>query len=244
MTVEILICTTLPRLHRALQVPLPPMPGVSYLISVQGGEPDCTPQRPDIRMIWMQRMGLSRNRNFALQHARGDLLVIADDDNELVAETIRELPRLFTEHPKWDIAQFRGEGSGKPFPADYVCSWELVIRRITAGLLRFDERFGLGSRELASGEEDVFCDTARRKGLDRRQVDMHLCRISGPTTGDFFLTNPRVQRSKGATFAVLRGRWWAYYKCTREALGWFLRRGVNPFPLMKNMFWGIRYVEK
>lgn len=100
MTVEILICTTLPRLHRALQVPLPPMPGVSYLISVQGGEPDCTPQRPDIRMIWMQRMGLSRNRNFALQHARGDLLVIADDDNELVAETIRELPRLFTEHPQ------------------------------------------------------------------------------------------------------------------------------------------------
>lgn len=243
MTTEILICTTLPRLQQALQVPLPPMPDVSYLISVQGGVPGFVPARDDIHIVWMAEMGLSKNRNLALSKARGDVLVIADDDNELIAETIRELPRLFTEHPTWDIVQLRMQGSGKPFPALYVSSCELALRRTTAGTLRFDERFGLGSKHLACGEEEVFCETARRRGLNIEQVNRFLCRISSPTTGDRFLSDPRVQRSKGAMFAFTRGRWWAIYKCTREALGHFLRRGTNPFPLLKNMFWGIRYVK-
>lgn len=243
MTTEILICTTLPRLHRALQVPLPPMQGVSYLISVQGGDPHYTSGREDLRVVWMTEMGLSRNRNLALQHARGDVLVIADDDNELVEDTLKNIGNTFADHPTWDIVRFRMEGSGKPFPAPFVSSCELAIRRLTAGMLRFDERFGLGSPYLACGEEDVFCHTARRQGLHIALVDLPLCRLSGPTTGDRFLTDARVQRSKGAMFALTRGRWWAYYKCTREALGWFVRRGANPFPLLRNMFWGIRYVK-
>lgn len=242
MTTEILICTTLARLHRALQVPLPPMPGVSYLISVQGGEPAFVPGRSDLRVVWMREMGLSRNRNLALSRAQGDLLVLADDDNELVEETIRELPCLFVNHPTWDIVQLRMQGDGKPFLAPFVSSCELVLRRTTAGQLRFDERFGLGSKHLASGEEEVFCETARRRGLHIGQADRFLCRIEGETTGDRFLADPRVQRSKGAVFAFMRGRWWAYYKCTREAIGHFLRCGANPFPLLKNMFWGIRYI--
>lgn len=243
MTTEVLICTTLPRLHKALQVPLPPMPGISYLISVQGGVPDYTPGRADIRIVWMTEMGLSRNRNLALSEARGDVLVIADDDNEPVQETLKSVAGIFEEHPDWDIIQLRGEGSGKPFPAPYVSSWELVLRRATAGKLRFDERFGLGSRHLACGEEEVFCHAAQRRGLHIRQVNRFLCRVNGPTTGDRFLSDPRVQRSKGAVFALTRGCLWAYYKCTREAIGRFVRKGANPFPLLKNMFWGIRYIE-
>lgn len=243
MTTEILICTTLERLQQALRVPLPPMPGVSYLLSVQGGEPGHIPGRPDIRVAWMRERGLCKNRNLALSLARGDVLVIADDDNELVPETIQSVAGIFEEHPTWDIIQLRGEGSGKPFPAPYVSSWELVLRRATAGRLRFDERFGLGSRHLACGEEDVFCHAAQRRGLHIRQADRFLCRVNGPTTGDRFLSDPRVQRSKGAVFALTRGCLQAYYKCTREAIGWFVRKGTNPFPLLKNMFWGIRYIK-
>lgn len=244
MTTEVLICTTLERLHRAIRVPLPPMPGVSYLLSVQGGEPDYTPGRSDVRVVWMQERGLCKNRNLALSRAQGDVLVIADDDNEPVAETIQSVAGLFEEHPDWDIIQFRMAGSGKPFPAPYVSSCELALRRATAGRLRFDDRFGLGSKHLACGEESVFCMEAEKKGLKMKQLDMPLCRLEGTTTGDRFLSDPHVQRSKGAVFALTRGCFWAYYKCTREAIGRFVREGANPFPLLKNMFWGIRYIIK
>ncbi len=247
MTTEILICTTIKRLSKVEKILLPPQTGISYLIGIQGGVPTAEQLAPflrsDIRTVWMQEMGLSRNRNLVLHHARADLLVIADDDNMLVAETIAGLTRDFNEHPHWDIIQYRMSGSGKPFPAIYVSSCELVMRRRSIGSLRFDVRFGLGSEHLASGEEEVFVFQAIKKGLQMGQLDKPLCKVEGATTGDFFLTNPRVQRSKGAVFALTRGRWWALYRCTRETMGYMLRQGVNPLPLLRNMWWGISYVS-
>ncbi len=248
MTTEILICTTLRRMHGVEHVLLPSMPDVSYLIGVQGGEtPPPMPEawkRPDVRMVWMERTGLSRNRNLVLDHAQGDLLVIADDDNPLSPQTIQGLSVDFETHPRWDIIQYRCEGSGKSFPPAWVSSCELVLRRSTAGRMRFDERFGLGSDHLASGEEEVFVYEALKSGLQLGQLDKFLCRVEGPTTGQQFPDNPRVQRSKGAVFAITHGRRRALYKCVREAFGWMVRRGANPLPMLNNMLWGIRYVSK
>ncbi len=245
MGVEILICTTVQRLRLAVQVLLPPMDGVAYLVSCQGGEPTAGERalfaRPDVRLVWMQEMGLSRNRNHAFTHAQGEILVLADDDNPLCAATIQGMQQDFDDHPQWDIIQYRMQGSGKPFPALYVSSCELAMRRCVAQRIVFDERFGLGSEYLASGEEEVFVSDARLAGFCLGQLDKVLSTVDGSTTGDRFLTDIRVQRSKGATFARTRGAGYAYYKCTREALGYFLRQGINPLPLLRNMFRGIRY---
>ncbi len=245
MKIEILICTTVHRLHQVAKVLLSPMDGVGYVVSCQGGEPTEEVKklfvRPDVRLVWMQGTGLSRNRNHAFAHAKGDILVIADDDNPLCAATIQGLQQDFENHPQWDIIQYRMHGSGKSFPALYVSSCELVMRRIVAQRVSFDERFGLGSQELSCGEEEVFVSDAQGQGFGFGQLDKVLCTVDGSTTGDRFLTDVRVQRSKGATFARTHGLCYAYYKCSREALGYLLRRGVNPLPLLRNMFWGIRY---
>ncbi len=247
MRVEILICTTLHRLQQAAKVLLPPMDGVGYVVSCQGGEPTAEERalfaRPDVRLVWMQEMGLSRNRNHAFTHAQGEILVIADDDNPLCAATVQGLQQDFDNHPQWDIIQYRMQGSGKPFPALYVSSCELAMRRCVAQRIPFDERFGLGSECLASGEEEVFVSDARLAGFGFGQLDKALCVVDGSTTGERFLSDARVQRSKGATFARTQGAGYAYYKCTREAMGYFFRRGINPLPMLRNMFRGIRYIS-
>ncbi len=242
---EVLICTTVERMGHVQHILLPSLPDVCYLVSCQGGEPSRNQMagllRPDVRVVWMQERGLSKNRNHAFAHAVGDVLVMADDDNELVPETLMDAAADFKLHPQWGIIQYRMAGSGKPFPAPYVSSCELVMRREVARQVPFDERFGIGSPHLACGEEEVFVWKVREEGFEVGQIDKPLCRVDGTTTGERFLSDARVQRSKGAVFALTRGRWRAYIKCTREALGWMLRKGANPIPLIKNMFWGIRY---
>ncbi len=247
MGVEILICTTLQRLQQAAKVMLPPMDGVGYVVSCQGGEPTAEERalfaRPDVRLVWMQEMGLSRNRNNAFAHAQGEILVIADDDEQLNADTLCTLVSDFKQYSTWDVIQYRAGGTGKKFPAEYITSFELTMRRSVAQCILFDERFGLGSEYLACGEEEVFVYDAIQQGYGFGQLDKVLCTISGPTTGDRFLSDVRVQCSKGATFARTRGVVYAYYKCTREAMGYFFRRGINPLPMLRNMFWGIRYIS-
>jgi len=247
MTLEILICTTIERLKNVEQVLLPPIDGVRYLVSCQGIEAGAEDHRPsdrcDLTFIAMPHRGLSRNRNAALRKATGDLLLMADDDEQLDEQTVRGIPSDFEQHPEWDLIQYQMDGAGKSYPSDYVSSCELVMRRKVAESVSFDERFGIGSEELASGEEEVFVSDATKAGFSMGRLDKVVCHIQGATTGQRFLQDARVQRSKGAVFCRTRGAGYAYYKCTREALGWMLRKGVNPWPLLKNMFWGIRYVK-
>lgn len=66
----------------------PPMPGVDVLVLVQeaGADPALGPAlaglgaRPDVTVARLASTGLSRSRNAALDLARGDILLLADDD--------------------------------------------------------------------------------------------------------------------------------------------------------------------
>lgn len=262
MTVEVLLCTTAPRLHRVAQVVLPPLPGVRYLVSCQRtddeawaslsslpglyqveGPSSIRSLRPDVTILTLPGRGLSRNRNHALAHATGDLLLLADDDELLCPETLQAMPADFAARPRCGILLYEAEGSGKRYPADYVSSCEVALRREVARSVRFDERFGLGSEALACGEEELFVWEARRRGHGVGRVPRVVCRVEGETTGRRFLSDPRVQRSKGALLARTRGPLPALWLCLREAASYTLRHGANPLPLLRNMLWGIRYVQ-
>ncbi len=256
-SLQVLICTTLERIGNVERVLLPPMEGVSYVVSCQGVEAQdsyTTPEglnmvaaalsRGDVELITMKGYGLCRNRNAALRHAKADLLLICDDDERLCQETIKGMADDFASHPEWDLLQYRTEGTPKAFPPKYLSSVELAMRRRVAEQVRFDERFGAGSKELACGEEEVFVHEARAKGFLMGYVPKTVCRLIYDGTGSRFLTDKKVQRSKGAAFCLCYGKAQAYYKCLREALGWTLRKGANPLPLLRNMLWGIRYVGR
>ncbi len=220
-----------------------------YLVSCQYTEkqpaiPPALDEREDVWVIFLQGRGLARNRNFAITHADGDILQIADDDERLELAWELDMMDYYAKNPQVDIAHFMMQGTQKRYPPSYVSSVELTCRRssIERAGIHFDERFGLGSEYLAGGEEDVFLHDARRAGLQVEFVPKPLCTITGATTGDTFLTNVRMQRTKGAVACYTRGKDYAYRKCLRESLWWMIHRGANPIPLFYHMCKGVRYV--
>ena len=87
MKLELLICTLDERIARVPDILLPARPDISYLVSMQYTDPkfldhvpDVLRQRPDVRLIFLEGKGLSRNRNHCLDAATGDLALIVDDD--------------------------------------------------------------------------------------------------------------------------------------------------------------------
>ncbi len=239
-TVEVIIATVEERLPLVASVLLPPTPGVSYLVSCQTDNnlPN-TFNRPDVRFVCLTGRGLSRNRNNGLLHAKGDYIAIADDDERLCLDTLLAIPQDF-DTTGADVLLYQYEP--KRYPTTYVSSVEIVMQRHVAQGLRFDERFGLGAPELSSGEEEVFVCDARRKGYRVERIGRTICRVEGQTTGQRWLTDPRVQRSLGATAAYTKGRIRAYLHALRLAAAMLLRHGRNPLPLLRNTAWGIRYV--
>ena len=248
MTVEILICTLDEGIMRGPQELMPPQEGVGYVVSMQWTKesslelvPECLRERGDVTVSYLQGRGLSRNRNNAISHAQGDILVLADDDNRYTPEFISTIRAAYLSHPDVDIITFQCldyEGHlVHEYPAMYVCSCEMTFRRRVT--TRFDVRFGLGSRMFCAGEEQVWMKDAESAGWKALYVPKPIVMTSADTTGIHFLGNALLQRSKGATFRYVYGTADAVWRSVKEA-GWYLvHKGANPFPIVVNMIKGI-----
>lgn len=247
MTLELLICTIDEGVHKLKGHLLVPHEGVSYLVSWQysGNQPlvpEWLSERNDVRVVQLAGHGLSRNRNFALEHAKGDILKICDDDEQWTEAYFDDILTTYRQHPEYDIVQFQAIGLDKTYPPLYISSIELTLRRSSLGSIRFNERFGLGSNFLNAGEEEVFIHDARKQGLHIHYEPRPICRTSGLTTGHS-ISDPRTLRSKGATLYYTRGMGYALYKSLRESIGLAVRKHVNPLTLFCHMLRGIQYIH-
>lgn len=264
-SLDILICTmNREGLMRVSHMLLPPHEGVHYVVSVQGTESLAESveaqhlHRPDVTLTFLSNYGLSRNRNHALQHAQGDLLLIADDDERFSIQDLDKVRSTMKENPNVDIGLFRlTDPQGqylKYYPSFilpyksaqrlgyYVSSCEIVLRhRVIDCHLRFDERFGLGAPHLCAGEEEVLLQDALRLGLRIHLFPLTLGSTDPHTTGILFLSSAIVQRSKGATFSYCYGLPSAFWRTFKEGIHHFLHHRVNPLPIFRNMVAGIRY---
>lgn len=267
MLLSVCICTLDDGIRQVAGGLIPPCVGIEYVVSWQctGTAEHCAvpaelEERDDVRIYRLQGRGLSRNRNHALEQARGELLLIADDDERFRPAYLANVLRSFADHPRMDIGLFRVKDHQGNWlknypeisydyphvpPGAYPCSVELVLhRRVVEAGLRFDEHYGLGSPYLAAGEEDILLLDAMRMGLLIRYIPLCIAETEAVTTGQLFPVSPAVQRSKGAVFYRVYGGWRALWRCTREALSWMVHRGRNPFPLFVHMLQGIRYARR
>lgn len=278
MIIEFLICTIDEGIGRIESLLMPPMSNVRYLISWQhskdlalgdisvkteGGQINYAlpilleswKRRGDVQIIELEGKGLSRNRNYALSHATGDLLVIADDDCRYSPDCIPVICKAFESHPDAAVIQLQGytldgkpqrKYSSEPYEYksrprfSYVISWELVLRN-QSHLPRFDERFGLGT-ELCCGEEELFVHQASVSGFKIYYEPYQLVRTPEDTTGTHFADSSSVQRAKGGVLTLMYGPLGAILRCLKFALcyprvGWI--RKCNFFI---EMLKGIRYV--
>ena len=136
--------------------------------------------RDDVRVVIAQEKGLSKSRNFAIEHSIGDICLIADDDIKLVDDAETKILDAFKCNPDADIITFKIKPSPHrrskkyalhPFWYNFkrlanVSSIEIVIKTssIKDVQLSFDESFGLGAK-YPIGEEFIFLSDAYRKGL-------------------------------------------------------------------------------
>jgi len=207
-----------------------PEPGVDHLVLVQ--EPDADPAlgpaldrlaaRPGIGVLRLATTGLSRSRNAALDAARGDVLLVADDDVTHPPGALAGIRRAFAEDP--GLALFVGtslDPDGRPrkrplprrirltrLNAARASSHEIALRLgpVRAAGLRFDAGFGVGAGTPATlGEEYVFLAEALAAGLagvhDPLPVSVHPAESSG-----FVWSGAAQARARALVFSRIFGR--------------------------------------
>lgn len=252
ITLDILICTIDSGIENVADVLMPPCDGIHYVVSMQYTDknflrlvPAKLKERHDVTLTFIEGRGLSRNRNNAIEHATGDVMVIADDDNRYTKALIENILEGYEAHPNADIIHFQALNMDgmplHPYPADYVSSVEMTFRKEVS--TRFNEHFGLGSEKLCSGEEQVWLRDARNDGYNIVYVPKPIVRTNAVTTGNSFVGNKKMQRSKGATFCYVYGRSNAIWRSIKESGWWFVHRKANPIVIFLNMMEGVNYLS-
>lgn len=266
MNIDILICSFNKGIVRIDDILLPPRDGVRYIVSYQYNDeryldliPDCLKERPDVALYKYFGQGLSANRNLAIEKATGDLLMFADDDTHIMPEAIDQVTRIFQESPDLDLAFFRASTyTGKPLknypdnefaltkmPDGYsISTIEMVCRRSgIQGKIRFDERFGLGTKFLTCGEEEIWLEDALRARLKMHYFPIKTVETSTMLKKSMIYVDAGVQRSRGAFTYYVYGRraWWI---CLRFALKSASAGLCHFLPMMRHLNEGIRYMRR
>ncbi len=267
MTFDILICTIDKGIVRIADVLQQPRAGVRYIVSYQYTDEryldliptDLLAARPDLVLYKYNGQGLSANRNLAIEKATADILLFADDDTRILPDAIDVVERIFSESPSLDIAFFRAstytgkllkdypeeEIDFKKIPESYAISTiEMACRRESIqGCLRFDERFGLGTKFLTCGEEEIWFQDALRAGLQMHYFPIKTVETSTMLKKSMIYVDAGVQRSWGALNYYLYGSkaWWV---CFRFAMKSASARLCHFLPMMRHLSEGIRYMRR
>ncbi len=239
MTLTVAISTLTSRIHAIDAAALPPTKDVDYHLFVQddGGcaQGPPLPDRADITVTQLDGLGVTKSRNAAIAHARGDIIVFADDDLVLAADAYPALMRQFTDNPDLDFVCGRLQReNGAPFKryprAGTVATRlntarlgtpELAIRThsIRAAKVGFDTDFGAGSANWLGDEYIFVCDCLRAR-LTGRHLDLHLATHPHDSSG---------QDNSPATMPI------------REAA---LRRALGPFSWPYRAAFAIKHRNK
>ena len=198
--------------------PLSPQEGVKYIVSWQEHAnapiPESLLSRDDVEIHRLDIKGLSNNRNNAMDHCHGDIVLIADDDLEYHRDFAKKIIESFEDDPALDLATFKIDYLNKkiypdstyvlecPFPKNYyVSSVEIAFRRKSLKGLHFWNKMGLGNSLLACGEDELFVISAIKKNFNCQFVNKEIGSHSEESTGDGI--SPGVLRGQGFIIRII-----------------------------------------
>lgn len=264
MTLQLLICTINEGIRRIPGMLLPKRDDVKYLVSWQQTGtvniemPHELEERDDVEVFTLSGRGISVNRNNALKNATGDILLLADDDSKYKPAYFDKILTTFRRYPKADIICFRAvdrEGhflkryASEPWryatrpKGTHISSVEIAFHR-DASLPLFDERFGLGSKYLACGEEEIFLHDAFLGGKKIIFIPETVVETDPNTTGKRFLTFAAARRAKGAVLCYLYGSMGATLRATKYCLTLKGEHSMSRrMQFYRDMIAGIRFIE-
>lgn len=266
MNIDVLICSFNKGVVKVEDVLLPPRDGVCYIVSYQYTDerylemiPASITNRSDVVLYKYKGQGLSSNRNQALSHATGDIIMFADDDTRLLPTTFDTLLNTFRDCPAVDIALYQAtsytgrplkvypqsEGDVHAVPSEYhVSTIEMAFRRSKVqDVLRFDERFGLGTKFLSCGEEDIWLYDALRHNLNVRYFPTVVVETSTMMKQSMIYIDAGVQRSYGAyLYYVYHSSAW--FRCVAFAFRCSAKGYSHFFPMLKHLMQGAMYIHR
>lgn len=266
MTIDILICTLNKGIVKVPDVLLIPIEGVRYVVSYQYTDDrylDLIPleltTREDVALYQYKGEGLSANRNLALDKAKSDLIIFADDDARFSEASIAIARETFEKHPHLDVAFFTASTyTGKSLknyplderdvteiPTDYSFSAiEMVCKRSRVqSVVRFDERFGLGTKFLTCGEEDIWLTDALRLNLSMRYFPKKIVETSTMLKKSLVYIDAGVQRSRGA-FEYYKHGHYAWIVCLNFAIQSATKGYCHFLPMLRHLAEGIIYMRR
>lgn len=174
--------------------------------------------RGNIKFITRFEKGTGRSRNCAMESANGELFYLCDDDLNFKKDFYKKIIEASETFQTADILTFKIETTDlqpyKNYPVNSfthtlrscatVSIVEMVIRRTAyqKGLVKFDERFGLGTK-YNTGEEFVMLSDGLKKGLNAVYVPEYIVQHPPVSSGKIF--NTEVAFDKGAMIAKVYG---------------------------------------
>ncbi len=172
----------------------------------------------NIHFITRFEKGTGRSRNCAMQNASGELFYLCDDDLIFKPDFFSRIMHSNQQFPNADVFTFQIETTEnklfKKYPQNSyshtirtmatVSIVEMVIRKTAyqQGKVKFDERFGLGTR-YNTGEEFVMLSDGLKKGLQVVYIPQILVQHPPISSGKIF--NKEVAFDKGAMIAKVYG---------------------------------------
>lgn len=153
-------------------------------------------------MITYCEKGLSKSRNRLIENAKDntDIAIITDDDVSFVEDYDMIVKNAYKKFDKADVIIFKSldeNGNSrkkyfnknkrlKKFDLLSICSIEITFKtKSIIDKVKFDEKFGLGA-SYKSGEENIFLEECRKKGLKiyfyDEFINIHASESTGTST--------------------------------------------------------------
>ena len=125
-----------------------------------------------------------------------------------------------------------------------ISTIEMIAKRESIqGKVRFDERFGLGTKFLTCGEEEIWMHDALKAGLKINYFPKKIIETSTLLKKSHIYVDAGVQRSRGAITYYIYGKkaWWHCFSFALKSA----RNGMCHFiPMFKHLAEGIRYMQR
>lgn len=251
LTLDLALVTHRPEgIIKVADMNLPFVDGVKYIVSWQDHRDAPVPQalvRDDVEIYRFNQTGQSLNRNNAIDHCKGDIILNSDDDLVYTEEGLKAVIEAFEQNRDVDVATFIAEMPAEPLyppaacrlcdplPKDYwVATFNIAFRRESVGNLRFHPEFGLGSRNLHGAEDELFLLSAIRRNLHCHFFPVVICSHPELSTGTKNGLTPANLRATGCYITL------AYPKTFLPRIllkAWRLRRNKQ-----SRFFKSIRYM--
>lgn len=175
-----------------------------------------------IRKIDVVDRGLSKSRNLALDHVKGDIGLLCDDDESFIPDYESMIITAFQELPDADVIAFKIANQKSRlknhiqrlnfFTCLRIASWQIAFKTqpIRAKKIYFDEFMGAGTGN-GGGEENKFLHDCLKAGLKLYYVPCEIAVVAQNQSTWFYGFNREFFYQRGAATRYMLGAPLAFF---------------------------------